>query len=47
MLEQRFGRVPAKYRKAISAAETGKLEAWLDRATDAPTIAAAFAVTAH
>jgi flagellar biosynthesis/type III secretory pathway protein FliH len=47
VLEKRFGSVPAVYLDAIAAAETGALEAWLDRAIDAESIEAVFAPSTH
>jgi len=47
VLERRFGRVPAKYLRAIAAAQNGQLDSWLDRAVDAPTLKAVFGQTAH
>ena len=47
VLERRFGRVPARYLQAIAAAQNGQLDAWLDRAVDAPTLKAVFGQTAH
>lgn len=47
VLERRFGRVPAKYRQAIEKGQLDQLQAWLDRAIDAPTLKAVFAVRVH
>lgn len=47
VLERRFGRVPAKYRQAIEKGQLDQLQAGLDRAIDAPTLKAVFAVRVH
>lgn len=47
VLERRFGRVPAKYRLAIQNGQIDQLQAWLDRAIDAPSLKAVFALRVH
>jgi predicted transposase/invertase (TIGR01784 family) len=47
VLARRFGDVPAEVRDRVSNAAIGELEAWLDRAVDAPTVQAVFGPSAH
>jgi flagellar biosynthesis/type III secretory pathway protein FliH len=47
VLERRFGEVAAEVREVISRAASDELEAWLDKAIDAPSIEAVFGPSAH
>ena len=42
LLAKRFGPIPAEVELRISAASLEELEAWFDRAIDAPTLEAVF-----
>ena len=41
-LEKRFGRVPDAIREQIYTADTAAIEAWVERAVDAPTLQSVF-----
>jgi hypothetical protein len=42
LLEKRFGIVPAQVRQRIFAADVGEIEAWVERAFDAPDLQSVF-----
>jgi len=47
VLVRRFGDLPERYQKLIDEAELPTLDAWLDRAIDAPSIEAVFSAPTH
>ena len=45
LLQRRFGEVPASFQERIFGADVGAIEAWLERAFDAPDLQAVFEST--
>ena len=47
VLLKRFGKIPSVFREAMASADIAQLDAWIERAIDADSIEAVFAVEAH